>query len=409
MQIELYPHQVKALGEIKNGCILGGEPGSGKSIVSLAYFFTRVCGGSLTINGRGDTLPMDNAMDLYIITTVKKRDKLEWEDEAMRFAISRDPNISFGGIKMTVDSWNNILKYKDVKNAFFIFDEQRLVGSGAWVKAFLSIAKSNQWIILSATPGDKWIDYIPVFIANGFYRNRTEFISRHVIYSPHVKNFPKIDGYQDTGRLLKLRRSILVPMPFVRHTKPINRSLIASYDQELFEKVFKQRWNPYAEEPIQNVSQLFQLMRRVVNSDESRLHLLHELWEKHRKLIVFYNFDYELIQMREFLSQKGLVFSEWNGHKHQEIPDTDSWLYLVQYAGAEAWNCITTDTVVFYSLHYSYRQTEQARGRIDRLNTPFTDLYYYFIRSVSWIDQQIWKSLVTKEEFNEKKASLSLL
>lgn len=409
MQVELDPHQTKAVREMKNGCVLRGGVGSGKSRTALYYWFTRVCGGSIRVNGKGSTGPMSSGKDLYIITTAKKRESAEWMDELAAFGISESRENSFGYTQATVDSWNNILKYKDVKGAFFIFDEQRLVGSGAWVKAFLSIAKTNQWVILSATPGDIWLDYAPVFIANGFYKNRTEFISQHVVYSRFSK-FPKVDRYVDTGRLERIRREILVDMPVHRHTKRHLRNIIVDHDRAKMEEVLKKRWHIYEERPIRDVAELFLVMRKLANSDKSRIEALRTLLEKHPCMIVFYNFNYELDLLRKLVSDQKITAAEWNGQKHESIPTGKSWLYIVQYtAGAEGWNCVTTDSMTFYSQNYSYKIFEQAQGRIDRMNTPYTDLYYYIFRSSAAIDTAITKALSTKKNFNEKAFASKML
>ncbi len=404
MRVELGKHQLQALEKIHNGSIVKGGVGTGKSRVALAYFFTKVCGGRLQgLGGEFEGLPRPR--DLYVITTARKRDSLDWEGEAARFGLSTDRDSSQGRVQLTVDSWNNIGNYIDVKDAFFIFDEQRLVGSGAWVKAFLKLAKANQWIMLSGTPGDNWMDYIPVFVANGFYKNRTEFIRTHVVYNNFSK-FPKVDRYIETGRLEKYRRQILVDMPYSRHTKRHVLNTIVDYDQEKYEQVVKKRWNIFEERPIKDVSELFRVMRKLVNSDRSRLGAVMQLFEKHPRLIIFYNFDYELEMLRTLGTVLGVTTKEWNGHKHEEVPDGDRWLYLVQYAaGAEAWNCITTDAMIFWSLNYSYKITEQSMGRIDRMNTPYTDLYYYILRSPATIDRAIMKALAGKKNFNESDYS----
>ena len=142
-----------------------------------------------------------------------------------------------------------------------------------------------------------------------------------------------------------------------------------------------------------------------MNEDESRQVALLELFEKHPKMIVFYNFNYELDILKEvFGGIQGVEVAEWNGHKHQPIPTGKSYAYLVQYtAGAEGWNCITTDTTVFYSQNYSYKIMQQAAGRIDRLNTPYTDLYYYHLKTRSGIDLAISRALSQKRNFNERK------
>lgn len=526
MKIELMPHQQKAVDEMHNGCILCGDVGSGKTFTSLAYFWTKICGGVL-----GDYDSMRTPTDLYVITTAKKRDSLDWEKDAANLGLSDDRLSSVNSIQITVDSWNNIEDYEDVSGAFFVFDEQRVVGSGAWVKSFYKIARNNKWILLSATPGDNWIDYIPVFVANGFYKNRTEFKREHVVYSTWSK-FPKVERYLGVNRLVKLKNQILVDMPFDRHTVRHSVVLDVDYDVELFKKVTKERWHVYEERPIRDVAELFAVMRRVVNSDDSRLSRVRTLMKAHPRLIVFYNFNYELEMLRGLAegldvpaqtvltevcgfhfkglqcfeplpcvrheglspgmtitredppwdtsskqmystltptsmmrssvkspatstrssqteslkisqsqqtleeiqdpigcaagsstcsrtpmdesltigssrssSDSSFAIAEWNGHKHQPIPDTERWIYLVQYrAGAEGWNCVETDTVVFYSLTYSYKDFHQSHGRIDRLNTSFTDLWYYILRSKASIDRQIWSSLKQKKNFNEKEA-----
>ena len=398
MAIELRPYQLEAIKRMKNGCILCGGVGSGKSRTGLAYYFIQNGGQVNTEN----YIPMKNPKDLYIITTARKRDTLEWEGEFAPFLISTDDDGYYDN-KVVVDSWNNIKKYIDVTDAFFIFDEQRVVGSGAWVKAFLKICKSNEWILLSATPGDTWSDYIPVFIANGFYKNKTEFIREHIVYSRFVK-YPKVDRYLNTGRLIRLRNRILVNMDFERSTVSHHEDVWCNYDIRKYKELGKERWNPYKDEPIVNASELCYTWRKIVNSDESRQVALLELFEKHPKMIVFYNFDYELDILRDLYYGDNVEVAEWNGHKHQEIPNSDKWLYLVQYnAGAEGWNCITTDTIVFFSQNYSYKMIEQARGRIDRMNTPYTDLYYYHLKSKAPIDLAISRAIKNKKNFNEMK------
>ena len=397
--ISLFDYQLDAVSRMRNGCILCGGVGSGKSRTSLAYYYKEQ-GGVL---GTKNYVRMKNPKDLYIITTARKRDTLEWEGELSYFLLSTNPKVNGYKNRVIVDSWNNIQKYKNVTDSFFIFDEQRVVGSGVWVKSFLKIAKSNDWILLSATPGDTWQDYIPVFIANGFYRNRTEFCNEHIIYSRFSK-FPKIDRYINTGRLIRLRDRILVDMDFKRETVAHHEDIIVQYDISKYKETMRNRWDPYNNEPITNASGLCYILRKIVNSDESRQIALMDILESRPRVIVFYNFDYELDILMNLAYGKGVEVAQWNGHKHQPIPDSDKWVYLVQYnAGAEGWNCIKTDTIVFYSQNYSYKVMQQSAGRIDRLNTPYTDLYYYHLKSRSSIDLAISKALRDKKKFNETR------
>ena len=398
--ISLYDYQLDAVGRMKNGCILCGGVGSGKSRTALAYYYEKN-GGQL--NTTKYVRMRQKPKDLYIITTARKRDTLEWEGELSPFLLSTNPEASAYPNKVVVDSWNNIAKYKGVANAFFIFDEQRVVGYGAWTKAFLKIAKSNDWILLSATPGDTWQDYIPVFIANGFYRNKTEFVDNHIVYDWRAK-FPKIDRYVNTGRLVRLRNNILITMDFERKTVRHHEDIFVRYDISAYKDITRNRWNIWEERPIETASELCYAWRKIVNSDESRQIALLEIIEDHPKAIIFYNFDYELEILKSLYYGEKTEVAEWNGHKHQPIPKGDNWIYLVQYnAGAEGWNCISTDTIIFYSQNYSYKMMEQASGRIDRLNTKFTDLYYFHLKSRSGIDLAISRALSEKKQFNEQR------
>ena len=394
----LYDYQMDAVNRMKNGCILNGGVGSGKSRTGLYYYFKEQ-GGSIN----PDYVPMKNPRDLYIITTAMKRDSLEWEGELTYFRLSKDPELNYYTNKVVIDSWNNIQKYKNVNGAFFIFDEDRVTGKGKWVKAFLNIARKNKWIILSATPGDTWEQYIPVFVANGFYKNKTEFSREHIIYSRFTK-YPKIDQYIGTGKLIRLRNQILIDMDFSRKTIAHHEDIYVKYDVMKYKDAMRTRWDPFKNEPIQQASGLCYVLRRIVNEDESRQVALLEIFEKHPKIIIFYNFDYELDILKGLYYGNDCEIAEWNGHEHQLIPQSKKWVYLVQYAaGCEGWNCIRTDTIVFYSQNYSYKVLAQASGRIDRLNTPFRDLYYYHLKTRSGIDLAISKALSEKKQFNENR------
>lgn len=377
MGVKLRDYQRKAVEELESGKILVGGVGSGKSLTSLTYYREKQKGKKL-----------------YIITTARKRDTLEWEEECAPLGI----------VPEKIDSWNNIKKYVDVKDSFFIFDEQRVVGSGTWVKSFIKISRNNEWILLSATPGDTWTDYIPVFVANGFYRNRTEFLNRHAVYSRYCTKFPKIDHFVECGRLVRLRNQITVPMKFLRETVSNHVHVDTDYDEFTYKKIMRDRWHPIEERPIRDACELCQILRRLVGCDPDRIREFKKLVTEHPKVIVFYNYNYELEIMRSALCDIGRVYAEWNGHFHQLIPNTDEWAYLVQYnAGAEGWNCIETDCIIFYSQSYSYKQMVQAAGRIDRMNTPFSDLYFYHMTSRAPIDRQIERALKRKKNFNESK------
>ena len=398
--MSMYDYQVDAIRKMKNGCILCGGVGTGKSRTSLAYFYTQY-GGEVNTKWYKK---MINPPDLYIITTAHKRDIHEWDGELIPFNMNVDPKLSiYPKQKVVIDSWNNIKKYREVTNSFFIFDEQRVVGSGTWVKSFLKIAKNNKWILLSATPGDTWSDYIPVFIANGFYKNRTAFLQEHAVYSRFSK-FPKIEKFIGTNKLLYFRKQLLVDMHYQRNTIRHYKNVLVDYDQIIYKEVSKNRWDPYKNKPIENPGTLCYLQRKICNSHESRAEAVLELTKTHDRIIIFYNFDYELDILKSIKYGKNVSVAEWNGHAHEPVPSTNKWVYLVQYtAGCEGWNCITTNAMIFYSQNYSYKVMEQASGRIDRLNTKYTDLYYYTLKSRASIDLAVARALKEKKQFNERK------
>ena len=374
MVYNLYPHQQEALKKIESGSILNGGVGSGKTLTSLAFYDKYF-----------------HARKLYVITTAKKRDTGDWEDDAEKIGVKIE----------AVDSWNNNKNYIEIKEAFFIFDEQRVVGYSTWGKSFITIARNNRWILLTATPGDTWMEYMTTFIANGFYRNKSDFIDQHVEFDQWVK-YPKVKAYHNVGKLMRLRQKILVPMHFERKTKRHRQFVKSNYDTNLYEKIMRDRWNVFEEKPIENGSEFLQLLRKIVATDEDRIFNAKFLMDIHDRLIVFYNYNYERDVLIQIAKDLGRPYWEWNGHAHQEVPNRDKWLYFVQYtAGAEGWNCITTNTILFFSLNYSFKIMEQAEGRIDRLNTKYTDLEYYFLTSDSQIDKDVYKAIKTKEKFNE--------
>ena len=375
MTNKLYSHQEEALRLLHSGNVLVGGVGSGKSRVGASWALSKA-----------------DPKKIVVITTARKRDSFEWEGEFAALSANCDD--------VTIESWNNVSKFADYHDHVFIFDEQRVVGSGAWVKSFLKISKHNLWILLSATPGDTWLDYVPLFIANGFYKNRTAFSEQHIVWDRFAK-YPKVKRFINTGVLESRRRRIIVPMPAERHTRRNRKDIFVPFDRDEYDLIVKKRIDPWTKEPIRNAAGVCYALRRSVNSSGNRLDRLRKIVTKRHRVIVFYNFNYERDELLTLRDE--FTVAEWNGHAHEPIPGGDSWVYLVQYtAGAEGWNCIETDTVVFYSLNYSYKVLEQAEGRIDRINTPYTDLWYYYFKSESGIDSAITKAIQEKATFNER-------
>jgi len=388
--IELREHQKDALREMHNGCVLYGGTGSGKGYTALHYYIEN-----------------ESPKKLFVITTARKRNDRDWEEEAESLKIFTMGRYSSKHGEIVVDSWNNIEKYKDVEGAFFIFDEQRAVGRGTWAKMFVKIAKQNNWILLSATPGDTWMDYVPLFVANGMFKDRTDFQRKHVIFKPYMK-FPVVDRYINETKLQLLRNHILVEMPYDRLTTRHENWIEVGHNQEFMDLAWGRRWNALEDKPIRDPAELFRTMRQISNMHPSRLEYVLTALKKHRRLIVWYNFDYELELLRRLPASTTLgeivPILEYNGYKKDRLPDEGPMIYLVQYvAGAEAWNCTTVNAMVFYSLTYSWRNFHQAQGRIDRMDNTHMDLYYYMLVSNTKIDSKIQEALERKEDFNERE------
>ena len=403
MTVVYRPEQIQAVRQLQNGSILAGGVGSGKTLTSLAWYLTSVCNAaSFKKGGSLAKKKVKGSPTLYVITTAKKRDSLEWEEEAARLGLSTDPACSFTGSSIVVDSWNNIGKYSDREQAVFFFDEQRASGSGRWVKEFLKITRKNTWLLLSATPGDVWMDYLPVFMAHGFFRTRTEFMEDHVIFDRFAK-YPKVKRYIGEAKLQRLRRSILVEMPVERHTTRERETVYCDYDRDLYKWVVKNRMDPWTEEPLRDAGGVCRILRKVVSDNDWRSEQAKRILSSNERVIVFYNYNYELDRILAVAESLGLPTAQWNGHRHDAIPAEPRWVYICQYtSAAEGWNCTSTDTVLFWSLNYSWRVTEQCEGRIDRLNTPYSRLRYYFLESHSSIDEAVRRSLSSKKVFNER-------
>lgn len=374
---ELYSNQHEAVEKLRSGSILCGKTGSGKTITAL--FFYKIYYPNL---------------ELYVITTAKKRDTKDWEEEASLIGIDN----------IVVDSWNKICDYTNNTGKFFIFDEQRVSGYSKWAKSFIKIARRNKWILLSATPGDVWMDYISVFVANGFYRNKSDFLNQHVEYYP-FSNYPKIKRYHNISKLERLRNTILVKMYPNRITHRNRKYHYCEFDDVLYSDTLSNRWHIYENHPIENPSQMTQVARRIVNESDDRQRCLKEILENNDRVIIFYNYNYELDLILNVCKtvDKDFDISQWNGKIHDELPQSDKWVYIVHYYSAEGWNCTTSNTIVFYSLNYSYKIMEQAEGRIDRpaSKNANSDLFYHYLVSASSIDRSIMRALSLKRKFNE--------
>lgn len=401
--VELRDFQKDCVAQLRSGKVLAAGVGAGKSVMALYWYVSTQCRTRRSRNQVGELFRiLKGSPDLVVITTAKKRDSGEWSEEFARFALKEGVNHGMGGVTVTVDSWNNIGKYVDAdRNTVFIFDEQRAIGHGAWSKAFVRIARSHPWIMLSATPADDWKDWCPVMVADGFYRNRTDFFRRHAIYSRYT-TYPKITSWYDTHQLEVVRDRILVTCEVPRQTERHDIELGTGYNKTAVKTMMKERVDPETGEPFMNASQLCYAIRKVVNCDPSRMDMARDVFEDHGRVIVFYSLraELELIHMAAGMAGISEV-GAYNGSTHDEVPTGNRWVYAVQYnAGAEGWNCTTCNTILFWDLPYSYRQLEQAKGRIDRLNTPYRNLFYYSMTSNAKIDLAIKRALRLKKDFN---------
>lgn len=371
--ISMYEYQLEAIDKLQSGMILWGNVGSGKSRTSL-YFYCKNYSNK----------------KLLIITTAQKRNNGEWLEECKVF-----------GLKPIIDSWNNIRKYEKYENCFIIFDEDHLTGYGAWSKTFIKMAKCNDWLVLTGTPGDNYSEFMTVFIAKGWYKNKRDFEENHVIYSRYSK-YPKVDRYINQGLLEKHRRDILVKMFVEKRPRVHKEIVITQYDISKYKKAYKEKRDEN-NKPFKNATAFCLYLRKICNEDESKIVKVRELLLKHNKVIIFYNYIYEKeILLKLLKTMKTFNVGEYNGQHHDDIPIGERWAYLCQYtAASEGWNCLLCDTMIFFSMSYSYKAMEQAAGRINRVNTPYKDLYYYYLRTTSGIDLSINRALSTKRNFNE--------
>ena len=377
--IKLLKYQEEAIQKLHSGSVLYGATGSGKSLTGLAYYMR--CWSHL---------------DLYIITTSKKRNAGEWEEEIAKLGCPPPK---------AIDSWNRLKNYRMVSDAFFLFDEHKVGGHGKWAQSMITIAKKNKWILLTATPGDVWDDYASIFIANEFVKNKTTWNEDFCIFD-RISKYPKIIGYQREDVLKNMRDAVLVPMEYQSEKVPIPYVIPYKVDHEEEAYVLARRKSLRHPEmrAFRNTSAMFAYMRMNLPDKESKIQALADVLKKEPKAIIFYNFTPEKYEIENAARQVNIPFFQYNGQIKDNVPDGDTWVYAVQYtAGAEAWNCITCRTVIFYSMNYSYKVMTQAKGRIDRCNSPFDELhYYYFISPDFEIDQEILNALTRKEKFNEE-------
>lgn len=377
MAVTFKDYQKRAINQMHNGCILCGGVGAGKSLTSLGYIDKVYPSGTV-----------------YIITPARKRNTGEWFDDIRKNDMDET--------RFVVDSWNNLSKYKDVKDAFFLFDEQKVSGKGTWAKSLIRIAKSNQWILLSATPGDTYDDYATVLIANGFVRNRTTWYDEYCVTKSQP--FFHIVDHKNKDVIDMMIRRIFIKMDYQSDKKRIERVIpIQARSAGEEKEILMTHKAPGAQMPFTTFAAAIAYVRMNCYDKSKKTEALRKIIEKHKKIIVFYNFLSEKLEIERAAIDANVTINFYNGQRHDPIPDTDEWVYGVQYnSGAEAWNCITTNAMVFYSPNYSYKTMEQAHGRIDRVNSPYECLYYYMLLNELNIDNKVMNALSSKKDFNEK-------
>ena len=140
--------------------------------------------------------------------------------------------------------------------------------------------------------------------------------------------------------------------------------------------------------------------------DKSKLDWMRDFLEGYdERVVVFYNYNAELEQLKQLLERLDRPYSEYNGHRKdlRAFQESSEGVVLANYGSASTGinDFVIASTMVMYSLTTSYIDFEQAKKRIDRIGQTKKPLFYFLIMKGT-IDARVYHSLQEGKDFDER-------
>lgn len=283
---------------------------------------------------------------------------------------------------------------------------------------------------LSATPfSNSYIDVAPYLILAGFYKNKSQFLKRHIKHFD--KYFAPITGpgtgivaksyFKDPDLITKRFESIKVSIDTSQYYPKVERFHIKSHLNKDTATQYRQIKLDYKhhinyEYPIQARTEQ---QRLISNHDyEKDLQLLKILqWRKNIKqapVLIFYQYSSSLANLLQVLTQSYPLYKIKiiNGNHRlnfEQAPSNPDTIILIQYqAGGEGLDWQWSNLSIFYEAPVQYEKLVQARGRNVRDKSIMKRVYHYELESANTIDSERWNIMKHHKDFTDSFSVSSL-
>lgn len=414
---KLFDYQQKIVdNELKPSSALFMEPGTGKTVTSLALFkkskqtkILVICILSKLQDWQDDLKSECNIDAIILNKGTKKNTEILLENKSNAHIINFE----------SVWRCKEILKRVD-KDTYIIVDESHKIKSvksniGKFMQK-LKI-KTKYKCILTGTPQSR--GYIDYFNQLSFIDMITvpfkTFNDTFCVYEIEQYNgfpFKKLIGYKNTKELDKIINENCVFFKRDIKNKQIPKEIDIKFDKPKKYAFFK-RVRIYEDFVADNASKLFVNLRKMCSGnidkyevDKQKIQWLEDFCENlNFRLVIFYNFNFEKDKIIELMKKLKIPYSQFNGAVKDlsNFNKYENGVVLCQYQSASLGlnDLVKSNVCILYSPSLNYTDYTQSKKRIDRIGQTKKPLFYN-LYCKDTIEEKILETIKKGQDFDNK-------
>lgn len=414
----LFKYQQKIVdNETKPSSALFMEPGTGKTVTSLALFkkskqpkLLVICIISKLQDWKDD-IASETLRDSIILNQGSKKNKEIIEKREVDTYI-----INFESVWRIEDE---ILKWADEETYIIVDESHKMKSNSSKVGKFFKKLKkrTKTKCILTGTPQSSgYLDYYnQMYFIDAFNINLSMFKDTFCVYETRRYTgypFQELVGYKNVGALERSikKNSVFFKREINNNEIPVDIDVKLPKPKEYNKFVLTRIYKDYAAD---NSSKMFVGLRTASSGyigghkiDNPKIQWLEEYLEGlDYRVVLFYNFNVERDSIRELLDKMKIPYSEYNGeikdltnfHKH------DNAVVLCQYMSASLGinDLVKSNVCVMYSPSTNYTDYVQSKKRIDRIGQTKKPLFYNLYCEKT-VEENILKTIKKGQNFDDK-------